>query len=122
MQGAVRLDVDLLHDFLNTQFVGVGDHLVYVPEVESTNTLALRLAHERSEEGLVVLADSQTAGRGRQGRRWIDTPGCNILASTFLRPQFPPHLLVMLASLAVVESIGQTCGVQATIKWPNDIL
>jgi len=122
MQGVVRLDVDALRVLLHTQFVGAGDHLFYVPEIESTNVLAMRLAHERPEEGLVVLTDSQTAGKGRQGRRWVDTPGCNILSSTLLRPQFPPHLLVMIASLAVVEAISLTCGISATIKWPNDVL
>lgn len=122
MQDADCLDVDLLHILLGTQLVGAGDRLLYVPEVESTNTLAMRLAHERPEEGLVVLTDSQTAGRGRQSRRWIDTPRCNVLSSTVLLPQFPPHLLVMVASLAVIEAIVQTCGVQATIKWPNDVL
>jgi len=122
MQDVPYLDVNILRQLLGTQFVGVGERLVYVPEVESTNTLAMKLAHERPEEGLVVLTDSQIAGKGRQGRRWVDTPGCNILSSTLLRPLFPPHLLVMIASLAVVEAIEQACGAQATIKWPNDIL
>lgn len=122
MHSAASLDVDLLHISLVTQLVGAGNRLLYVPEVESTNTLAMRLANERPEEGLVVLTDSQTAGRGRRSRRWIDTPGCNVLSSTVLLPKFPPHLLVMVASLAVVNAIVQTCGVQATIKWPNDIL
>lgn len=122
MQGVVCLDVDALHSLLETRFVGVGDRLLYVPEVGSTNTLAMRLAHERLEEGLVVLTDSQAAGKGRQGRRWIDTPGCNVLSSTVLLPLFTPHWLVMIASLAVVDAIAQTCGIQATIKWPNDVL
>src|SRR5215469_7503840 len=100
MHGAACLDVDTLHIFLGTQLVGAGNRLLYVPEVESTNTLAMHLASERPEEGLVVLTDSQTAGRGRQRRRWIDTPGCNVLSSTVLLPQFSPHLLVMVASLA----------------------
>jgi BirA family biotin operon repressor/biotin-[acetyl-CoA-carboxylase] ligase len=82
----------------------------------------MQLAFERPEEGLVVLTDSQTAGRGRQGHRWIDAYGYNVLASIVLRPGFPPHLLVMVASLAVVDSIFETCGVMATIKWPNDVL
>jgi BirA family biotin operon repressor/biotin-[acetyl-CoA-carboxylase] ligase len=90
--------------------------------VESTNTLAMQLAYERPEEGLVVLTDSQTAGKGRQGHRWVDVSGCNVLSSTILRPYFPPHLLVMVASLAVVDSILETCRVSATIKWPNDVL
>jgi BirA family transcriptional regulator, biotin operon repressor / biotin---[acetyl-CoA-carboxylase] ligase len=122
MQDVTSLNVHGLRQSLGTQFVGVGERLVYVSEIESTNTLAMKLAHERSEEGLVVLTDSQTAGKGRQGRRWVDTPGCNILSSTLLRPVFPPHLLVMIASLAVVEAIEQACGAQAAIKWPNDVL
>ncbi|MGH2480345.1 MAG: biotin--[acetyl-CoA-carboxylase] ligase [Ktedonobacteraceae bacterium] len=122
MQGTVFLDVDALRTLLQTHVVGQNERLVYWPEVVSTNTLAMRLAHERPDEGLVVLADSQTAGKGRQGRRWVDTPGCNVLSSLLLRPLFPPHLLVMVASLAVVEAIRQSCGVQATIKWPNDVL
>jgi BirA family biotin operon repressor/biotin-[acetyl-CoA-carboxylase] ligase len=84
--------------------------------------LALQLAHDRPEEGSVVLTDNQTAGKGRQGRRWVDVPGRNVLSSILLRPLFPPHLLVMLASLAVVDSIAETCHIHATIKWPNDVL
>lgn len=122
MHDAVGFDVDTLRILLKTRLVGVGERLCYVPEVGSTNSLAMQLAQKRPEEGLVVLANSQTAGRGRQGRSWVDAPGCSILSSILLRPLFPPHLLVMVASLAVVEAIVQTCGVQASIKWPNDVL
>ena len=122
MQGTVYLDVAALRVLLQTQMIGHGERLFYLPEVDSTNVLAMHLAHERPEEGLVVLTDSQTAGKGRQGRRWMDTPGCNVLSSTLLRPLFSPHLLVMIASLAVVEAIERSCGVQAQIKWPNDVL
>ena len=122
MQGAASLDIEALQRQLTTQFTGLGDRLVYLPTVESTNTLAMQLAYERPEEGLVVLTDSQTAGKGRQGHRWVDVYGCNVLSSTVLRPRFPPHLLVMVASLAVVDSIFETCRVSATIKWPNDVL
>ena len=122
MHDMAPLNLTILRNSLATQFVGVGERLVYVPEVASTNTLAMQLAHERPEEGLVVLADSQTAGKGRQGRRWVDTPRGNILSSTLLRPVFPPHLLVMVASLAVVEAIEKVCGMQTAIKWPNDVL
>ncbi|HLI68644.1 MAG TPA: biotin--[acetyl-CoA-carboxylase] ligase [Ktedonobacteraceae bacterium] len=122
MQDAVGLDVEALRSLLKTRVIGTGERLLYWPEVDSTNTLAMRLAHERPEEGLVVLADSQTAGKGRQGRHWVDTPGYHVLSSTLLRPLFPPHLLVMIASLAVVEAIERVCGLQAHIKWPNDVL
>jgi len=82
----------------------------------------MQLAHEQPDEGLVVLTDSQTAGKGRQGRRWLDVPGCNVLMSIVLRPSFPPHLLVMMASLAVVDAIVSVCDAHAVIKWPNDVL
>ncbi len=120
-----RLDIEFLQNQLDTQFFGTGDRLLYVPVVGSTNILAMQLAQERSEEGVVVLTDNQTAGKGRLGRRWVDVPGCNVLSSTLLRPLFPPYLLVMLASLAVVEAVDRTCGIpglQADIKWPNDVL
>jgi BirA family biotin operon repressor/biotin-[acetyl-CoA-carboxylase] ligase len=120
--GAASLKIEALQRQLTTQFTGVGDRLVYLPTLESTNTLAMQLAFERPDEGLVVLTDSQTAGKGRQGHRWVDVYGCNILASTVLRPKFPPHLLVMVASLAVVDSMFEICGVTSTIKWPNDVL
>lgn len=84
--------------------------------------MALQLAHDRPEEGSVVLTDNQTAGKGRRGHRWVDVPGRNVLSSILLRPLFPFHLLVMLASLAVVDSIAETCHIHATIKWPNDVL
>lgn len=116
------LDTEKLQHLLDTQFFGVGDRLVYLPSVDSTNSRAMQLAHEGSQEGVVVLTDSQTAGKGRLGRRWVDVSGRNVLCSTLLRPLFPPYLLVMLASLAVVDVISETCGVSASIKWPNDVL
>lgn len=122
MQGVSPLDLEALQRNLQTQFFGIGDRLLYLPTVESTNTLAMQLAYERPEEGLVVLTDSQTAGKGRRGRRWVDVPGCNVLMSILFRPLFPPHILVMITSLAVVDSIADSCQVAATIKWPNDVL
>lgn len=122
MQYVNCLDIEALRTLLDTRVIGVGDRLRYWPEVTSTNTLAMRLARDQPEEGVVVLADSQLAGRGRHGRSWVDKPGCSVLSSTLLRPLFSPHLLVMIASLAVVEAIERVCGVQATIKWPNDVL
>lgn len=82
----------------------------------------MHLARQGSKEGVVVLTDSQKAGRGRLDRRWVDMTGCNVLISTILHPVFPPYHLVMLASLAVVDTISAIYGIVATIKWPNDIL
>ena len=82
----------------------------------------MQLAYERPEEGLVILTESQTAGKGRRGRRWVDVPGCNVLLSIVFRPLFPPHILVMITSLAVVDAITDICQVVAAIKWPNDVV
>jgi BirA family biotin operon repressor/biotin-[acetyl-CoA-carboxylase] ligase len=117
-----RLDVEALQQILDTNIFGRGDRLLYLPIVDSTNTLAMTMALQGAQEGMVVLTDSQTAGKGRQGRRWVDIVGCNALSSIILRPLFAPHLLVMIAALAVVAAIADTCGIVATIKWPNDVL
>ena len=122
MDGASLLNIEVLRRQLDTRFFAIGDRLLYLPVVDSTNVLAMQLVHQRLDEGVVVLTDSQTAGKGRQGRHWVDVSGCNVLASILLRPLFPPHLLLMISSLAVVDAIAETCGVSTTIKWPNDIL
>jgi len=122
---AKQLNIALLQQQLRTLSFGIGNRLVYVPTVGSTNILAMQLAQAGLEEGAVVITDSQTAGKGRQGRRWVDVYGCNVLSSIVLRPLFPLYLLVMIASLAVVEAIQEICGehgMTATIKWPNDVL
>jgi BirA family transcriptional regulator, biotin operon repressor / biotin---[acetyl-CoA-carboxylase] ligase len=116
------LDISEIRRQLETRIFGIGDKLLYLPTVDSTNSLALKLANERPEEGMVVLTDSQTAGKGRLGRRWVDVAGCNVLSSILLQPLFPPHFLVMVASLAIVDAIIELCGLTATIKWPNDVL
>ncbi|HYU74953.1 MAG TPA: hypothetical protein VEL31_19980, partial [Ktedonobacteraceae bacterium] len=72
MERTSRLDIEVLRHQLETQFLGVGDRLIYLPVVDSTNSLALQVARERPDEGVVVLTDNQTQGRGRQGRRWVD--------------------------------------------------
>ncbi len=117
-----RLDLTSLSAELQTLSFGRGQRLIYLPSVPSTNTYAMHLARNGSEEGVVVLTDSQTAGKGRQGRRWIDLTAHNAISSIVLRPHFPSYLLIMIASLAVVEAIAKTCRIQATIKWPNDVL
>ena len=122
---AKQFNRDLLQQQLRTLSFGIGNRLVYIPTVGSTNILAMQLARAGSEEGVVVVTDSQSAGKGRQGRRWVDVYGCSVLSSIVLRPLFPLYLLVMIASSAVVEAIQEICGergITATIKWPNDVL
>jgi BirA family biotin operon repressor/biotin-[acetyl-CoA-carboxylase] ligase len=117
------LSIEALQQQLDTAFFGREERLHYVPILDSTNTVATQLVQRGSaSEGFVVLTDSQTAGRGRLGRQWVDSFGYNILSSTVLLPRFPLSLLVMLASLAVVDTIEGVCNIPATIKWPNDVL
>ncbi len=93
------------------------------PVVDSTNRLAKEMAEKGAPEGTVVVADSQTAGRGRLGRRWFSPAGRNLYFSVVLRPRLPAAFMyhaTMLASVAVCEALREV-GVDALIKWPNDV-
>ena len=94
--------------------------------VDSTNTKAAQWAREGAAHGSVVLTEYQTAGRGRQGRRWEAEPGQNLMFSVVLRPPLPPDrlgLLPLAAGLAVAEAVDPFIApVTASVKWPNDVL
>ena len=102
-----------------------GRQIVYLPSVDSTNRRARQLAAEGAPHGTLVSADEQTAGRGRRGRGWISPAGEGVFMSLILRPQSHPSevaRLSMQTALAVALSIAQTTGLDARIKWPNDIV
>lgn len=93
-------------------------------EVSSTNDLAKALAAEGAPEGTTVVANTQTAGRGRRGRVWM-SPAGNLYLSVLLRPAIAPVEAPPLApamGLAVAQAIEEVAPVAATIKWPNDVL
>lgn len=100
--------------------------VVWRDRIDSTNAEAARRAAEDAAEGLLVLADVQTAGRGRQGRRWRAPPGTSLMASMLLRPDAPIDqvaLLPLLVGLAVIEACETLVpGAQLGLKWPNDLL
>ena len=94
-------------------------------EVDSTNRVALQLAAAGAPEGVVVVADHQTEGRGRRGRRWDAPPGSSLLASVLLRPPVPPsraHLVAMAVALAAADACHEVAGVRPALKWPNDLV
>lgn len=96
--------------------------VVWYPEVNSTNDLAVELVEHGAREGCVVLANAQTAGRGRQGRTWASPPGAGLYMSIVLTP--PPHavpLLTIAAGVAVAEGIQSASGLEPGLKWPNDV-
>jgi len=93
-------------------------------ETQSTNDLALREASVGQAEGLVIAADRQTQGRGRQGRKWSSRAGDGLYASILLRPGWPLSQvarLTIVASLAIAEAIERLVAERIEIKWPNDL-
>lgn len=105
---------------LKTRFI--GQNILYFPRLESTMEIAKREALWGAEAGTVIIAEEQTAGKGRQQRTWISPKG-GVAASIILRPNLSnlPYM-IMLASLAVVDTIQKITGLKPSIKWPNDIL
>jgi BirA family biotin operon repressor/biotin-[acetyl-CoA-carboxylase] ligase len=103
----------------------VGRYVEAYTEIASTNVRAVELARSGAPDGAVVVADTQSAGRGRLGRRWFAPPGTSLLISLVLRPELEPAKApraTMLCSLAAIEAIRQVSGVRAEIKWPNDLV
>jgi BirA family biotin operon repressor/biotin-[acetyl-CoA-carboxylase] ligase len=100
----------------------VNWRLEHMASVGSTNTVVRERAERGEAEGLIVLADEQTAGRGRMGRSWIAAPGQALMLSVLLRPTWAAYLVTVLAGVALCEAVEQVAGVQAALKWPNDLL
>ena len=91
----------------------------------STNTELARMASEGAAEGLSIVADEQTAGRGRLQRAWSSPKGAGLYFSVLLRPTIPPSdwpLITFMAALAVGDALDEAAGVPTDIKWPNDLL
>ena len=91
----------------------------------STNTELARLASEGAAEGLAVVADEQTAGRGRLQRAWSSPKGAGLYFSILLRPAISQNhwpLITFMAALAVGDALSEACGIKTDIKWPNDLL
>jgi BirA family biotin operon repressor/biotin-[acetyl-CoA-carboxylase] ligase len=114
------LSAESITDGLDTRMI--GRRILYYPSVTSTNEIARTEAERGIQEGAVVVADEQTAGRGRLRRSWM-TPTGNIAMSVVLYPekQILPSL-IMMASLAVSRSIETVTDLKTQIKWPNDVL
>lgn len=94
-----------------------------VAETGSTNADALAAAREGAGEGLVIVADHQTAGRGRAGRTWTAPPGASLLVTVLLRPPAPVAPLVTFAlSVAAARAVQSVTGIHVGLKWPNDLV
>ena len=123
--GRTRFDPDVLRAAL-PEGVVVGRQVLVFEETDSTNDLAARAGEDGLPEGLTIFAESQRAGRGTSGRRWVSPPRQSLLFSVLLRPKGVPlgrwPELTFCAALAVAEAAEQVTGEAAGIKWPNDVL
>ena len=102
----------------------LGSTILYYPSIGSTNDVAM----SRAFEGLVVVADEQTAGRGRRGHAWFSPPGSGLYASVVLAParaRVEParatSLLTIAAGVAIAEAVDAATGLAVDLKWPNDL-
>ena len=112
------------YSYLDTQRFGKSSR--FFDELDSTNAEAMRWTQASAEEGALVCAEHQTAGRGRHGRTWHSTSSNNLLFSLVLKPTLPPAqlgLITMCASIALTDTLSSfTSALPIAIKWPNDVL
>jgi BirA family biotin operon repressor/biotin-[acetyl-CoA-carboxylase] ligase len=102
----------------------IGRKILFLPTLDSTNRQARDEACRGAPEGLVVIADGQSAGKGRRGRLWESPGGANLYASVVLRPSLPIEKvpqITLISGIAVARALDQVSGLPALIKWPNDI-
>ena len=117
------LSPELVNVYLGTRWLGRTLH--FFPVVASTNEVLYELALAGAPAGSMVLADFQTAGKGRLGRRWEAPAGSSLLFSLLFRPGWPAAQaawLTMMAGLATAEAVAGLTGVVVGLKWPNDVM
>ena len=103
----------------------IGRQLHIYDQLNSTNDLALQCGIDGAQEGTLILAESQTQGRGRHGRRWLASPKSSILASVILRHRLRAGqvgLPNLIGAVAIATAIHELTDLPAQIKWPNDVL
>jgi len=123
-EGRPALDAAGLNGAL-APWPGLWREVRVVEETGSTNADLLAAARGGAGEGLVLVAEAQTSGRGRMGRRWVSPPRRSLTFSVLLRPAVPAGLLgwvPLLAGVAVAAALERAAGVDVRLKWPNDVL
>ena len=117
------LSVNELEPLLHTDFI--GRNIIYLDNIDSTNNYAKKAAEEPFKEGTVVIAEEQSAGKGRLGKYWVSPRGKGIWMSIMLKPDIMPAdapKLTIVAAYAVANALWSCCGLEARVKWPNDIV
>lgn len=103
----------------------LGKEIYFYETIDSTNNEARRLAEQGKPHGTLVVAENQTSGRGRRGRSWVTPEQSAIAMSMLLRPQLSPasaSMVTLVMGLAAAKACRTCCGVNAQIKWPNDVV
>lgn len=103
----------------------LGNKIISYDTVDSTNQQAKKIALEGAKEGTIIISEEQTAGKGRRGKYWVSPPNTGIWMSVVLRPDIMPEnasMLTLVAGLSVCKAIREITGLEALIKWPNDIV
>ncbi len=103
----------------------IGREVFFYSEIGSTNQEAHDRAEKDAREGTVVIADSQSRGKGRLGKSWESPPSSNLYLSIILRPRIPPSAapqITLLAGIAAARALSGVSGLECQIKWPNDVL
>ncbi len=107
------------------QLERLGRPIHYYPSIDTTMRRAAELAEQGEPSGAIVIADEQTAGRGRLGRSWISPPESGLYLSLILRPAIAPAdaaVVTLALGLASGRAIGQTAALSCDLRWPNDVL
>ena len=107
---------------VSPRLAGIAGRVHWLEAAGSTNDVAARLADLGADEGTVVVAEMQTAGRGRHGRTWYSPPGAGLYVSIVLKPARPSSLITLASGVAVAEGIRAATALPVEIKWPNDIV
>lgn len=103
----------------------VGSEVIYFDQTDSTNEQARKLADNGAAEGTVVIADTQSGGKGRLGRNWSSPAGVNLYLSVILRPNISPRFatqMTFLSAIAVAQAIESIGRFTPQLKWPNDVM
>lgn len=117
------LNQEAVESVLTTRWA--AGRIEYFAETDSTNTQAKKLGDQGAEHGTLVIADSQHGGKGRRGRGWVSEPGENIYMTILLRPDIEPAkapMMTLVMAHSVALGIRQVTGLEALIKWPNDVI
>ena len=119
------LSAEEMESRVNARTGWAGRRVCYYEELDSTNSRAKQLAEEGMPHGTLVLAGSQTAGKGRRGRQWTSPAGSGVFMTLILKPKIQPasaSMLTLAAALAVKRAVSRLTGLTPLIKWPNDIV